>query len=163
MARPREFDETAAVESAMNCFWQHGYDSTSMRDLAASVGMSAPSVYKASGDKQRLFARALELYRDCNARDLVNRLESLRLPKKSTPRSLPRLPTTRPMIENKDDVFSLIRHWRSLRIKRSSRCRDRQTIWRDRSIRQKMHSPCASRCIDAACRRCTTRRACEPE
>jgi TetR/AcrR family transcriptional regulator, transcriptional repressor for nem operon len=43
MARPREFNETAAVESTMNCFWQHGYEATSMRDLAASVGMSALS------------------------------------------------------------------------------------------------------------------------
>ena len=44
-----------------------------MRDLAASMGMSAPSLYNAFGDKQRLFARALELYLDCNARDLIHR------------------------------------------------------------------------------------------
>ena len=76
MARPREFNETDAVQSAMNCFWQRGYEATSMRDLAASMGMSAPSLYNAFGDKQRLFARALERYLDCNARDLVHRLES---------------------------------------------------------------------------------------
>jgi TetR/AcrR family transcriptional regulator, transcriptional repressor for nem operon len=83
MARPREFNETAALQSAMNCFWQRGYEATSMRDLATSMGMSAPSLYNAFGDKQRLFARALELYLDCNARDLVHRLESSLRPKEA--------------------------------------------------------------------------------
>jgi TetR/AcrR family transcriptional repressor of nem operon len=83
MARPREFNETDAVQSAMNCFWQRGYEATSMRDLAASMGMSAPSLYNAFGDKQRLFARALERYLDCNARDLVHRLGSSLPPKEA--------------------------------------------------------------------------------
>ena len=83
MARPREFNETDAVQSAMNCFWQRGYEATSMRDLAASMGMSAPSLYNAFGDKQRLFARALELYLDCNARDRLRRLESSLPPKEA--------------------------------------------------------------------------------
>lgn len=71
------------MQSAMNCFWQRGYEATSMRDLAASMGMSAPSLYNAFGDKQRLFARALERYLDCNARDLVHRLESSLPPKEA--------------------------------------------------------------------------------
>src|SRR5271170_8378850 len=83
MTRPREFNEIAAVQSAMNCFWQRGYEATSMRDLAASMGMSAPSLYNAFGDKQRLFARALELYLDCNARDRLRRLESSLPPKQA--------------------------------------------------------------------------------
>jgi TetR/AcrR family transcriptional repressor of nem operon len=83
MARPREFNEADAVQSAMNCFWQRGYEATSMRDLGASMGMSAPSLYNAFGDKQRLFARALERYLDCNARDLVHRLESSLPPKEA--------------------------------------------------------------------------------
>ncbi len=83
MARPREFNEMAAVQSAMNCFWQRGYEATSMRDLAASMGMSAPSLYNAFGDKQRLFARALERYLDCNARDRVRRLEPSLPPKEA--------------------------------------------------------------------------------
>jgi TetR/AcrR family transcriptional repressor of nem operon len=86
MARPREFNETDAVQSAMNCFWQRGYEATSMRDLAASMGMSAPSLYNAFGDKQGLFARALERYLDCNARDLVRRLESSLPPKEAIQR-----------------------------------------------------------------------------
>src|SRR5208283_2254464 len=80
---PREFVETDAVQSAMNCFWQRGYEATSMRDLAASMGMSAPSLYNAFGDKQTLFARALERYLDCTARDRLRRLETSLPPKEA--------------------------------------------------------------------------------
>jgi len=83
MARPREFNETDAVRSAMLCFWQRGYEATSMRDLAASMGMSAPSLYNAFGDKEKLFTRALELYLDYNAREFVLRLESSLPPKEA--------------------------------------------------------------------------------
>ena len=83
MPRPREFNEMAALQSAVNCFWQRGYEATSMRDLAASMHMSAPSLYNAFGDKQRLFARALERYVDCNARDRLRRLESSLPPKEA--------------------------------------------------------------------------------
>ncbi|MFI5387117.1 MAG: TetR/AcrR family transcriptional regulator [Fimbriimonadales bacterium] len=76
MARPREFSEIAALEAAVDCFWQHGYEATSMRDLAASMGLSAPSLYNAFGDKQALFARALKRYLDCTTRDRLGRLES---------------------------------------------------------------------------------------
>jgi len=34
MARPREFNEVTALEAAVECFWQHGYKATSVRDLA---------------------------------------------------------------------------------------------------------------------------------
>jgi TetR/AcrR family transcriptional repressor of nem operon len=81
MSRPREFDETVALEAAINCFWQHGYKATSMRDLGASMGLSAPSVYNAFGDKQALFALALERYLDRTTRDRLRRLETLLAPK----------------------------------------------------------------------------------
>src|SRR5712671_5618382 len=38
MARPREFDEAAALDAAMDCFWRDGYEATSVRDLAARLG-----------------------------------------------------------------------------------------------------------------------------
>jgi TetR/AcrR family transcriptional repressor of nem operon len=83
MARPREFDETAALQAAVDCFWQRGYEATSMRDLTASMGLSAPSVYAAFGDKQALFSRALERYLDCTTRDRLRRFEDSLPPKEA--------------------------------------------------------------------------------
>jgi TetR/AcrR family transcriptional repressor of nem operon len=81
MARPREFDEAAALEAAMECFWRRGYEATSLRDLTASMGLTAPSLYNAFGDKQQLFSRALERYLDHTTRDRLHRLEQTLAPK----------------------------------------------------------------------------------
>jgi TetR/AcrR family transcriptional repressor of nem operon len=83
MPRPREFDETTALEAALECFWQRGYEATSVRDLAASMGLTAPSLYNAFGDKQQLFARALQRYLDCTTRDRLLRLETSLSPKEA--------------------------------------------------------------------------------
>jgi TetR/AcrR family transcriptional repressor of nem operon len=83
MPRPREFDETAALEAAMECFWRRGYEATSLRDLTASMGLTAPSLYNAFGDKQELFARALERYLDHTTRDRLRRLEESLAPKEA--------------------------------------------------------------------------------
>jgi TetR/AcrR family transcriptional repressor of nem operon len=83
MPRPREFDETAALEAAMECFWRRGYEATSLRDLTASMGLTAPSLYNAFGDKQELFARALERYLDRTTRDRLRRLEESLAPKEA--------------------------------------------------------------------------------
>jgi TetR/AcrR family transcriptional repressor of nem operon len=76
MARPREFDENITLEAVIGCFWQRGFEATSMRDLAASTGLSAPSLYNAFGDKQALFARALEHYLNQTTRLRLRRLEN---------------------------------------------------------------------------------------
>ena len=49
-----------ALEAAMQCFWRHGYEATSLRDLTGAMGLTAPSLYNSFGDKQQLFGRALE-------------------------------------------------------------------------------------------------------
>src|ERR1700726_209657 len=81
MPRPKEFSEIAALDAAIGCFWQRGFEATSMRDLAASMGLSAPSLYNAFGDKQTLFARALEYYLDHTTRMRLRRLETSLAPK----------------------------------------------------------------------------------
>jgi TetR/AcrR family transcriptional repressor of nem operon len=83
MARPREFDEGTALDAAIGCFWQRGFEATSMRDLAASMGLSAPSLYNAFGDKQALFTRALEYYLDHTTRMRLRRLETSLAPKQA--------------------------------------------------------------------------------
>ena len=83
MARPREFDEMTALEAAIECFWQNGYEATSVRDLAEKMGLSAPSLYNAYGDKRALYERALEHYLDQSARALIKRLEEALPPKQA--------------------------------------------------------------------------------
>jgi TetR/AcrR family transcriptional regulator, transcriptional repressor for nem operon len=83
MARPREFDEAAALEEAIACFWRRGYEATSVRDLATSMGISAPSLYNAYGDKRSLFAQALEHYLDHATRERIKRLEDTLPPKEA--------------------------------------------------------------------------------
>ena len=83
MARPREFDEMTALEAAIECFWQNGYEATSVRDLAQKMGLSAPSLYNAYGDKRALYERALEHYLDQSARARIKRLEESLPPKQA--------------------------------------------------------------------------------
>lgn len=60
--RPLSFDRAAALHRAMLLFWRHGYETTSVADLTAAMGVSAPSLYTAFGDKRRLFLEAVRLY-----------------------------------------------------------------------------------------------------
>jgi TetR/AcrR family transcriptional repressor of nem operon len=62
MARPREFDETTAVESAMHAFWDRGYEATSTQDLCAATGLGRSSVYNTFTSKKALFQRTLTHY-----------------------------------------------------------------------------------------------------
>ena len=60
--RPLSFDRDAALRRAMLAFWRHGYETTSMTELTAAMGISAPSLYAAFGDKKQLFLQAVRLY-----------------------------------------------------------------------------------------------------
>ena len=77
MARPREFDETAVLEAAMNCFWARGFEQTSVRELAEQMGITGASLYNAFGDKRSLYRRAFVHYLAQTVRDRVARLEKL--------------------------------------------------------------------------------------
>jgi TetR/AcrR family transcriptional regulator, copper-responsive repressor len=62
--RPRSFDSDVVLDSAAQVFWAKGFADTSLDDLSAAMGMGRPSIYNAFGDKEALFMRALERYRD---------------------------------------------------------------------------------------------------
>ena len=65
----------------MECFWHRGYEATSLRDLSDAMGLTAPSIYNAFGDKQQLFGRALERYLEHTTRGRLLRLEEAFPPK----------------------------------------------------------------------------------
>ena len=60
--RPLSFDRAAALEQAMHVFWERGYESASIADLTAAMGITTPSLYTAFGDKEKLFLEAIERY-----------------------------------------------------------------------------------------------------
>jgi TetR/AcrR family transcriptional regulator, copper-responsive repressor len=60
--RPREFDTTEALETAMAIFWRDGYGGASLNRIAAATGVGKPSLYAAFGDKEHLYLRALAHY-----------------------------------------------------------------------------------------------------
>jgi len=77
MARPREFDENAALGSAMQCFWSQGYDATSVRDLITATGLTGASLYNAFGDKRALYQKALDRYVDGSIAERIGSCETL--------------------------------------------------------------------------------------
>ncbi len=57
--RPRQFDELDALQAAGQVFWTKGFSATSLDDLAAAMQMNRPSIYRAFGDKEAIYRKAL--------------------------------------------------------------------------------------------------------
>lgn len=64
MARPRKFDENEVLMSALQTFWRQGFDATTYRELERQTGVGLRSLNNTFGEKEALFARVLEVYRD---------------------------------------------------------------------------------------------------
>ena len=64
MARPREFDPEIALARIKQAFWKSGFHGTSMQDLEGATGLKKQSLYREFGNKDAMYARALELYHD---------------------------------------------------------------------------------------------------
>lgn len=60
--RPRALDHDEALETALQLFWRHGYEGTSVADLTAAMGVTPPSLYTAFGSKEQLYREALDRY-----------------------------------------------------------------------------------------------------
>jgi TetR/AcrR family transcriptional repressor of nem operon len=63
MTRTKSFNETEALERAMDLFWLKGYHGTSMQDLVNSMGISRSSMYDTFGDKHAIFLAAFQHYK----------------------------------------------------------------------------------------------------
>lgn len=68
MSRPREFDASAALDRAVDTFWERGFDGTAVQDLCAAMELNPGSLYGAFGDKRTLFLAALDRYMHTGSR-----------------------------------------------------------------------------------------------
>jgi AcrR family transcriptional regulator len=57
--RPRLYDEDVALQAAGQVFWTKGFSAASLDDLSAAMGMNRPSIYRAFGDKEAIYRKAL--------------------------------------------------------------------------------------------------------
>ncbi len=74
--RPRSFDEEAALEAALDLFWQQGYRGTTTRNLETALEMSQPSIYNAFGSKHDLLLRAMDRYEARMEQELLSILSA---------------------------------------------------------------------------------------
>lgn len=58
----KRFDIDETLTRAMQTFWSHGYEATSMQDLVNATGVNRASLYATYGDKRELFLSALRKY-----------------------------------------------------------------------------------------------------
>lgn len=62
VARTKEFDPDAALQSALELFWRRGYEATSVTDLVEHLGIGRASIYATFGSKYELYLKALDRY-----------------------------------------------------------------------------------------------------
>lgn len=62
MPRPKSFKIEWALEKALELFWERGYYGTTMQVVADHLKVSRSAVYNTFGNKQELFAQALQRY-----------------------------------------------------------------------------------------------------
>ena len=74
MARTKEFDPEAALQSALELFWRRGYEATSMTDLVEHLGVGRASIYATFGNKRELYLKAMDRYAETRDPSLLAEL-----------------------------------------------------------------------------------------
>jgi len=75
--RPKAFDENVVLAQAMEYFWEHGYENSSLDNLLLAMGIKKSSFYHTFKSKEELFSRCLTLYRHQNIQFLKSLKEEL--------------------------------------------------------------------------------------
>nr|WP_024968009.1 TetR/AcrR family transcriptional regulator [Pantoea sp. IMH] len=60
--RPKTFNREAALDKALELFWRHGYEGTSLSDLVEATGAKAPTLYAEFTNKEGLFRAVVGRY-----------------------------------------------------------------------------------------------------
>jgi TetR/AcrR family transcriptional repressor of nem operon len=74
LARPRNFDPSVVLDSAVTAFWQHGFDGTAMEELCDAMNLGPGSLYGAFGGKRELFLASLDRYMEQISKDAIQRI-----------------------------------------------------------------------------------------
>jgi TetR/AcrR family transcriptional repressor of nem operon len=78
----KQFNEEEALGKALEAFWAHGYEATSMQELVDCTGVNRGSLYATYGDKRAIFLAALNQYDDARRR-MLSEFESRYTPKEA--------------------------------------------------------------------------------
>jgi TetR/AcrR family transcriptional regulator, transcriptional repressor for nem operon len=74
VARTKQFDPDAALQKALELFWERGYEATSIADLVEHLGIARASIYATFGGKHDLYLKALERYQGARDPGIVTML-----------------------------------------------------------------------------------------
>ena len=74
MPRSKTYQDDIVLELAMNVFWVHGYEGTSVRLLEKEMGINQFSIYSSFNDKRNLFIKSLHKYREYVAQNVYQDL-----------------------------------------------------------------------------------------
>jgi TetR/AcrR family transcriptional repressor of nem operon len=70
MARPREFDPQATLQTAIQVFWEKGYANTSVDEIVQRSGVAKYGIYGTFGNKEALFKKVLAQYASDRHQDM---------------------------------------------------------------------------------------------
>lgn len=76
MPRPRGFQPEEALRRAMEVFWEHGFEGTSIQMLVGATGVNRASLYEAFGGKRALFLEAVRHYGETVVAEVCRGLSS---------------------------------------------------------------------------------------
>ncbi len=64
MPRSKTYEEDIVLDRAMQVFWDHGYEATSVRLLEKEMGINQFSIYSSFSNKKNLFIESIRKYRE---------------------------------------------------------------------------------------------------
>lgn len=73
MPRRKEYNQDKVLAGAIECFWQRGYNATSMKHLEQATDLTPGSLYNSFGSKDGLFLACLDHYNDVVIGERVRR------------------------------------------------------------------------------------------
>ena len=62
MSRPRQYDRNEVLSKSTELFWEKGYESTSMNEIAKQTGINKYSIYNEFGNKEKLYLACMDYF-----------------------------------------------------------------------------------------------------